>query len=158
MAYKHVLIYSTEGDLLGYAIKGDDSLKLQSTNIWKEGEEQSLTEQLGRLNESVELSTQWPDADDPDVKAILNNPEFMPIEMHMADVVDDANSYFVYTEEPEFDLDGRPTGETIQGHLDEQASVVVTKPMLVPIRPSDAMERMKAACELVARSRAGLND
>lgn len=156
MAFRHVLIYSTEGNPLGYAIKEDGAIKLQSTNIWSEGEEEKLNEQLNRLNENVELHTAWPDAKDPDVVAILANPEFMPIEMHMAEVVDDDDSYYVYTQEPELDLDGQPTGETIQGHLDEVASVIVTKKMMVPVRPSDVMERTKAACELVARSRTGL--
>lgn len=156
MAYQAVLVYTTDGEPLGYSIKKSDAFKLQSTNIWTEDEIPKLNEQLGRLNESVELSSVWPDANDPEVKAVLANPSFMPIEMHLEDVVDDDNSWFVYTQEPEYDINGDPTGENVDGELDQEASVIKTKKMMVPVRPSEVMERTKAACEQVARARAGL--
>lgn len=145
--YQPVLVYDQEGNFIGHAIKSTSALKLQSTNIYLEGEQEDLNAQLARLNESVSLKAVWPNPRDPEVIALLDDPKFMPIEYVEEDVVDDENSYYVYDKEPDPE-----TGEL--GVINREASVIAYKTMMVPARPSDAMERQKGACEAVAKRRA----
>lgn len=153
--YQAVAIYDLQkGDFIGYTIKEQNAQKLQTTNLYTESESADLETQLSRLNDSSAVLAAWPDARDPDVVKVLEDPNFMPIEMIEDDMVDEENSYYVYTQVPEIDESGAPTGRTTEGEIDKTASVIVTKRMKVPARPSDVMERTKAACEVVARRRA----
>ena len=145
MAYHHVAVFSLEGDFIGYAIREESAMKLQSINLYREDEGEVLTQRLAELNDSQTVLAAWPDARDPDVEALVNDPTFEPIEMTEAEVVDTDNSYLVY----EKDADGVETFE-----IDKEASVVRYKIAKVPVRPSDFMERTKKACEVVARRRA----
>jgi hypothetical protein len=158
--YIIVAIYDTDANFLGYTIKDADPaiVKLQSTNLWLESEIDKLQEQLNRLNQAVDLRLYWPNPKDPEVLAILANPDFMPIEYIEMEMVDDEHSYYVWVQEPEYDpATGEPTGRMVDGSvLDEQASVIRYKMGIVPARPSDELYRIKGACELVARQRAGL--
>ena len=156
MAYSAVVVYTLDGTFLGYAIKNDASPKMSSPNLYTEDEKDKLDERLSGLNENLDLSAVWPDARDPEVQSILADASFRPLEMIEDEVVDDENSYYVYEQEPELDVaTGAPTGRMINGTLNREASVLAYKRMMVPARPSDVMERTKAACEIVARKRAG---
>src|ERR1035437_4367821 len=158
MQYESVAIYTLGGDFVGYSIlKGLGTInKLQSVNIWSEEEMPKLTEQLGRLNGDVALRAHWPRQDDPEVLALLNDPNFMPLETEVVDVVDDGNSYYAYTQVLEVDALGKQTGRIIDGDLDREASVLAYKKAVVPVRPIDAQIRTKKAHEIVAQRRAGL--
>lgn len=150
MIYAQVAVYDMEANFVGYAIHKQGLLKLQSGNLWAEEERPALQEQLDRLNGDVKIRRQWPRSDDPEVQALLNDPTWMPLETHVTDVIDDENSYYVWTEADE---NGKPTQAS---ELDEQASVIAYKKARVPVRPVDAQVRTKAAHETVARRRAGL--
>src|ERR1039458_9459768 len=64
MPYTHVLIYTPEGECLGYGIrKPAPALQLKSVNIWTEEEQGDVQEQLNRLNADVSLRTHWPKLD-----------------------------------------------------------------------------------------------
>lgn len=153
--YIHVLLYTHEGDFIGYAIRKEGG-KLQSTNIWTEAEVSALNEQLGRLNQDVSLKQFWPHPNDPEVLEILGREDFEPLEMEKANVVDESQSYYVWEQVKEVDRFGNATGRMVDGeNYDEAASVIVTKEAMVPKRPSDVMLRIKHACEIVARERAG---
>jgi hypothetical protein len=171
MAYGEVAIYSLAGDFLGYTIKSDaidpgtgqPVKKLQTTNLYLEGEEDKLKEQLERLNQDVDLRLHWPNPKDPEVMQLLNDPDFIPLEYELREVVDDETSYYVWKLEPEVSEEtgqyvidpttGQP--HMIQGtELDEMSSVVRYKQAYVPKRPTDVMWRIKLACEKVARQRA----
>jgi hypothetical protein len=143
--YRHVAVFELEGDFLGYAIRDDKALKLQSTNLYSEDEGPELADRLRELNESQAVTAVWPDARDPEVQALVNDPEFEPIEYVEDDVVDEDNSFLVYLKDP----DGEDTLD-----IDREASVLVYKKVRVPARPSDYFERTKKACEVVARRRA----
>lgn len=140
--YEQVFIYDSDGNFIGYSIKDPNARKLQTTNIYLGSEEKDLYEQLDRLNNKQQIMSNWPDAKDPDVVALLNDPNFSPIEMIETDVVDDDNSYYVYVK------DGN--GEDV---IDQQASVLSYKKMMVPARPTDVMQRVKLACEEIAKRR-----
>lgn len=156
MPYRPVAIYSLDGTFLGYGVKDDAAVKLQSNNLYLETEQDKLSEQLERLNESQDLTSVWPDSREPEVQRILADETFKPIEMALDTVVDDDNSFYVYEQEPEYDIvTGEPTGKMLDGALNREASVLRYKEIMVPVRPSDVMERTKAACEVVARARAG---
>src|ERR1044072_4802472 len=95
MSYEAVQIHDLEGKFVGYTIKKTGLPKLQSSNIWVEGEEDDLREQLGRLLADVDIKQSWPSAKDPEVVALLNDLEFHPIEFEQVDVVDDEASTYI---------------------------------------------------------------
>lgn len=142
------LVYNADGDFSGYSIlKGN---KLASTNLWSEGDLADLQAQVARLNESVNIKQYWPNTRDPEVQALLNDPNFMPYDTVMERVVDDANSYLVYDETQETE-NGAPV-------LDLERSVLAYKDKEVAKNPTEVSVRFKRAHEIVARRRAGLDD
>lgn len=157
MSYLPVAVYSMDGDFLGYAIKGEQ-FKLQSTNLYRENEGDALQQRLNDLNEDVDLRLYWPNPKDPEVLEILAHPEWMPIQYKMAEVVDDEHSTYVWEQVEEVYPDtGVPTGRWVDGeNLDRNRSTIRHKWAQVPVNPTDEMLRIKAACEAVARRRAGL--
>lgn len=155
-------VFDLDGNFFGYVIKdaAPNIFKLQSTNIYQELEYPQAEQRIAALNQDIDIRSYWPNPKDPTVLAVLADPNFMPIEYEMKNMVDDENSYYVWVQEPEYDHEtGLPTGRTVNGsELDEMASVIRYKMGRVPKRPSDEMYRIKAACELIARERAGLVD
>ena len=151
-----VAIYNyTDSAFIGYGIKDEKADKLQSTNIWREGEEDKLNERLAALNAEIDLNKHWPHPQDPEVVALLDDPTFMPIEYIEAEVIDDEASTYVWKKEAETDEHGDFTGRLVDGsELDEGASTIIYKIGKVPKRPTDVMWRIKAASEQVARRRA----
>ena len=146
MAYRHVAVFELDGTFIGYAVREESANKLQSTHLYSEEEGEGLAKRIAALNDSQTVTQAWPDARDPDVLALVNDPSFEPIEYADEEVVDADNSYLVYLK----DADGEDTFE-----IDKEASVVKYKIAKVPVRPSDVMARTKKACEVVARRRAG---
>jgi hypothetical protein len=134
-----------DGQFLGYSIKQDRVNRLQSTHLYAEAEEQELAKRLQELNEKQAITSVWPDARDPEVQALVNDPSFEPIEMTEEEVMDTENSYIVYLK----DAEGEDTFD-----IDQEASVLKYKTAKVPLRPSDYMKRTKTACETIARQRA----
>jgi hypothetical protein len=143
--YKHVAVFELDGQFLGYAVKEANNRTLQSTHLYAEEEGEDLAKRIAELNESQNVLAVWPDARDPDVQRLVNDPSFEPIEMTDEEVVDEDNSYIAYLK----DADGEDTFE-----IDAEASVLAYKTAKVPARPSDVMARTKKACEVVARQRA----
>lgn len=143
--YRHVAVFELDGTFVGYAVKEDKNLKLQSTHLYAEEEGEDLTKRLAELNESQNVLAVWPDARDPEVQELVNDPAFEPIEMTEDEVIDEENSYIVYLK----DAEGEDTFE-----IDQEASVLRYKVARIPARPSDVMARTKKACEAVARRRA----
>jgi hypothetical protein len=146
MAYNHVAVFELDGQFLGYAVKEANNRTLQSTHLYAEEEGEDLAKRIAELNESQSILCVWPDARDPEVQALVNDPSFEPIEMSEEEVVDNDNSYIIYLK----DAEGQDTFE-----IDQEASVLKYKIAKVPVRPSDVMARTKSACEVVARRRAG---
>lgn len=142
--YRHVAVFELDGTFIGYTIKEANNRTLQSTHLYSEEEGEDLTKRIAELNESQTVLAAWPDARDPEVQALVNNPSFEPIEMTEEEVIDEDNGYIVYLKNAE----GEETFE-----IDQEASVLKHKIAKVPVRPSDAMARTKKACEVVARRR-----
>lgn len=142
--YGHVAVFELDGTFVGYAVKEENNRTLQSTHLYREDEGEALAKRVAELNESQRVLGTWPDARDPDVVALVNNPNFEPIEYVENEVIDMDKSYLVYLK----DADGEDTLE-----VDPEASVVVYRTAKVPARPSDYFERTKKACETVARQR-----
>lgn len=143
--YRHVAVFELDGTFLGYAVKEANNRTLQSTHLYAEEEGEDLAKRIAELNESQTVLAAWPDARDPEVQKLVNDPSFEPIEMTDEEVIDEDHSYIVYLK----DAEGEDTFE-----IDQDASVLKYKVVKVPVRPSDAMARTKKACEVVARSRA----
>jgi hypothetical protein len=143
--YRHVAVFTLAGDFLGFGIKEDGAQKLQSTHLYPEDTASAeLTARLAELNTDRSLQQVWPDARDPEVQALVNDPNFEPIEMVDEDVIDMDRSYIVYIKDPE-------GGDTLD--VDNKASVINYKKARIPARPSDFFTRTKKAQEQVARSR-----
>jgi len=142
--YRHVAVFELDGQFLGYTVMEQNALKLQSTNLYSEDEGEDLAKRLAALNDSQAVTSVWPDARDPEVQALVDDPSFEPIEMSDEEVVDNDNSYIVYLK----DAEGLDTFE-----IDREASVLKYKIAKVPMRPSDSMKRTKTAMETIARSR-----
>lgn len=155
MTFLPIALYSTDGEFVGWAIKDDGVAKLQSTNIWGEDEMDSLGNRLRELNEHHSIARFWPNPQDPDVVALINDVTFEPINYIEQEIVDEDRSNYVWQKVA---AQG-PEGEAIWidgPELDETASTIVYKTALVPERPTDQVQRIKKACEVVARQRAGL--
>lgn len=164
MSFEALLLYNTDSQFVGYVIKDPSVDKLQSTNIYGEHEIDKLNLRLEELNENVDLQRYWPHPQDPEVQQLLANREFCPIKYVDREVVDDENSFYVWEQVQEVDEHGNPVFDLVTGlpkmvqgeNIDEQASVIRFKIASVPEKPTDEMFRIKKACEVVARRRAGL--
>jgi hypothetical protein len=143
--YRHLAVFEMDGTFVGYVVKEANNRTLQSTHLYSEEEGEDLAKRIAELNESQNVLAAWPDARDPDVQCLVDDPAFEPIEMANEEVVDEENSYIVYLK----DADGEDTFE-----IDRDASVLKYKVIAVPVRSSDVMKRTKTACEVVARRRA----
>ena len=149
MAYQAVSIYTLDGQFLGYGLKQDGVDKLHNNNLWTDRPEDvaDLKAQLGRLNEAIDIRAYWPNVRDPEVEALLTNPEFEPLKLSAVEVVDEENSLFVWEEEP---------SDESPGKMDPDASIIAYKFVDAPA-PTDVQARVKKACEIVARQRAAVN-
>jgi hypothetical protein len=140
MPYSECLIYNTDGEFVGYGILKPDGNQLKSVNIWTDAETDDLNVQLGRLNADISIKASWPRIDDPDVLALIHNPEWEPIEMVEIIEVDEDNTHYVFNKETK--------------QIDKEATVFAYfPPRLGPVRPVEAVARTKKAQETVARQR-----
>jgi hypothetical protein len=146
MSYSAVVVYDLAGAFLGYSIKQDGVDKLLNNNLWSPDDQDDLKLQLKRLNDATDIRNFWPDVRDPEVQALLDDPEFQPLELSPVEVVDEENSVFIWIEEP--------SEENPFGKMDPDASIIVHKNEMAP-SPARVQERVKNACEIVARRRAG---
>lgn len=153
--YEAIALYTLQGAFVGYTIHDKTKSKLQTTNIYTEQEQDALARRLAEINESVEVKSAWPDPRDPEVVALLADPNFEPLEMAEAQVIDEDTSFLVWLQVPELDEWGNPIpGTSVDGpDVDMEASVIVYKQITAPKRPSDAVERTHHAQEIVARRR-----
>lgn len=145
-----VLIYDIKGTFRGYTILNAN--KLASTNLWPDAELKDLQMQIDRLNEGTNIKQFWPNTRDPEVQALLNDPNFMPYETTTEQAVDEENSYYVWDRVTQ---DGQPAPGA---SIDHNASVIAYKAIQVPVRPEEVTIRFKRAHEIVARRRAGLDE
>lgn len=142
------LVYDQKGNFRGYTILKFN--KLGSTNLWPEGEIEDLKQQIARLNDDSNIKQFWPNTRDPDVQALLNDPNFLPYDTVDEQVMDDANSYLVYDESTRTEYDS-PV-------IDMAKSVLAYKTVKVPVNSAEVQIRFKRAHEIVARRRAGLDE
>lgn len=150
MSYEAVSVYDLDGEFLGYAVKSSGVDKLHNNNLWTESPEDiiDLKDQLARLNDATSIRDFWPDVRDPEVTALTDDPEWEPLTYSAVEVEDLENSVLIWEEEPD-DEAGTP------GILDRDASIIATKFVDAPA-PAHVQARIKKACEIVARRRAGV--
>lgn len=147
MSFEAVQVHDLDGKFLGYAIKKEGAVLLHSLNIWTESPEeiQDLQEQLSRLNDQRAVLAFWPDVRDPEVQELLDDKSWEPLPLSPQQIVDEDKSIFAWIEPP--------SEENPYGRMDEENSIIVHKTVMVPA-PTDVQQRVKKACELVARRRA----
>jgi hypothetical protein len=134
--FEAVYLYDRTNQFVGAAIKKAGVLKLDSVNIWTQEEAADFKKALDDLNDESEIRAFWPDAHDPEVGELVENPAWEPLELHEEDVPDWDNSDIV---EDEYGID-----------VDE--STIVYKKAMVP-DPTEAQQRYYKAQEIVARRR-----
>jgi hypothetical protein len=140
MSYEAVYLYNNRNEFVGAAIKKSDAPKLQSVNIWSSSDEdiEDFRTTLAKLNDEQHLRQFWPDAHDPEVGNLVEDPEWEPLELHEEQVPDWEASTIV---DDEF------------GGVDQEKSTIVFKKAWVP-DPTEAQNRYYKAQEIVARRRA----
>lgn len=151
--YQNVLIYKPDGVFVGNAILDSQTNKLQATHVYREDEDQDLYQRISDLNVQQNLTHYWPHPQDPEVKKLVDDPDFMPLEYVATEVIDDERSTVVFHKV----ADPENEGAWIDGEPDYDASALAYKTVMIPARPTDSMLRIKAACEQVARERARLS-
>lgn len=139
MSYEAVYLYNNRNEFVGVAIKKVDAPKLQSVNIWRQTDEEieEFKKTLAGLNDENKLRKFWPDAHDPEVGRLVENPDWEPLELHEEDVPDWERSTIV---DDEF------------GGIDAEQSTIVYMKAGVP-DPTEAQNRYHKAQEVVARAR-----
>lgn len=150
--YEQVFIYGSDGGFRGYAIKKLDVPKLDSVNIWAEGEEAQVKEALDKLNNENLLRQFWPDFADPDVLTLVEDPDWESLELEEVDTIDHEKSTLVPIYESYIDeFGGRQSRDT--GEVDWAKSTIVFKKVMAP-NAQKAQARVFKAMEQVARQRA----
>lgn len=146
--YIALALHDLDGDFIAFTIgKVDENvLVLHTTNMWTEEDSADLTEQIDRLNDQTSVLAYYPDARDPEVQALLDDPTWQPVDRIPTEVPDNDKSVFIYTDPPR-EEDGFP------GSIDEDNSIIIMKTVMIP-SPADTLRRVKDACEIVARKRA----
>lgn len=94
MSYLIAKIATLDDEELGYVVVKEGTAKLEDSNIWVEGE--GIEEHVAKLNDLVLLKQHWPDARDPEVTALVNDPEFEPLVYTEQEVYDDATEEYAY--------------------------------------------------------------
>jgi hypothetical protein len=154
MPYVALAAYDLDGNFVGYIPHAEGTLKIDGSNLYAEDETDKLRNRLEELNSGATIKAHWPDARDPEVVAMLEDPNFLPIETTRERIVDDENSiYFWYQPDG---TSGPEPPDVNNPQVDEEASIIVWKEADVPKRPSDVIARVRKASEIVARKRAGL--
>lgn len=165
MSFEALYVYNDKSQFIGYVLKDPQVPdRLQSNLLYRENEVEKLNKRLAELNEDVDLKQHWPHPQDPAVRQLLADPTFCPINYVEREVVDDDASFYVWEQVQDVDERGNPKFDLITGkpvmvqgeNIDRDASVIRYKLAKVPEKPTDEVFRIKKACEVVARQRAGL--
>lgn len=148
----------------GYVIKKVGLPKLESVNIYTPEEYDEACAQVNYLNEITTLREFWPAPTDPEVEALIDDPEFEPVQYDAVEVPDMDNSDLVYDTKPgarigtdeqgnpvfgpdevKYDEEGKPT-------VNYRLSTITYKVEQTP-RLTDTRSRIDTACEMIARKR-----
>ncbi len=165
MEFELVAVATQDGLVIGYAIKKVGLPKLESVNLYTPEEIGEAREFMRDLNDRAALREFWPMPNDPEVQALISNPEFDPIEYDEVDVIDMENSKLVYDMKPgppqldphtgvveSFASDEVKYDEVGQPIINWMASEVAYKKELQPKR-TQGKSRIEVASERVARAR-----
>lgn len=94
MTYVIAKIATLDDEDLGYVVVKEGTAKLEDSNIWLEGE--GIEEHVAKLNDLVLLKEHWPDARNPEVQELVNNPEFEPLVFTEQEVYDENSGEKAY--------------------------------------------------------------
>ena len=153
MEYQPVMVYDGEGEFLGYAIHLTNTNKLRVTHLYTEDETDQLTTDIERLNHGADMTAHWPASDDPELVALINDKDFMPIEYTEEEVLDDEAIQEMLESgelDPETDLKEDPVSGNIEWLKPEKLPKVLAK---VPTDPAAPAARMRKAAETIALRR-----
>ncbi len=138
--HKPAMIYKVENgkpQFVGYGVL--NGTKLTSLRIWENPAD--VEKIVKQHNESAILHEHWPYFEDPEVQALIKDPEWEPMEM---------------VEEQIPDMENSVLAEDEVGGVDWAESQVKYTTALVPKDPAAAQLRVHKAMETVARKRANL--
>ncbi len=78
-SYEIVKVSTLDGEPIGYAVWRVGTEKFEDTNLWTEKDSDALKAHVADQNHRVTLQEHWPDAKDPEVEELINDPEFEPL-------------------------------------------------------------------------------
>lgn len=81
-------VLTLDDEELGYVVVKEGTSKLEDSNLWLEGE--GIEDHVANLNELTLLREFWPDANDPAVQVLINDPAFEPLEYEVSTLIDAA--------------------------------------------------------------------
>lgn len=144
MEYELAVVATQNGLVIGYAIKKTGLPKFESVNIYQPDEVGEARDDIRDLNKRAALREFWPTPDDLEVQALINDPDFCPVEYDEVDTIDMENSTLVYDEVPSLETGG-PS-------INWPASEVVYKKEFQPKRTQEK-SRIELASQHVAHAR-----
>lgn len=76
--YEIVELLDAAENTVGYAIRKEGTLKLDSLNIYAPEEYDKLLVEVKNRRERALLTQHWPDPNEPEVQALVEDPNFDP--------------------------------------------------------------------------------
>lgn len=144
MTFIPLALADSDNHRQGFVIYRAGASKLHETSIYTADE---VKARVAELNRDEALREVWPDANDPEVLALVNDPDFEPLEWIEEDVVADMDELVRLVDSGEVKLDPE-TQQVIEG-----GEKIRTEKDRVLKDPSQPMQRIRKATETIAERR-----
>lgn len=148
--YEVLKVTDIVGNGRGYVVRKIDSERLDSINIWTDLEE--VRDYVTDANNRAMLTQFWPDPADPDVTALVNDPDFAPLEFKEEEVIADYEELGRLVEAGEVRLEYDETTGEHKINPEDAAKVPTVKDKVL-VDQSQPIQRFHQACESVAWDR-----
>lgn len=126
MKYEAVYLHNRAGEFVGVAIHKVGTQKLHDTNIWTESQSnvEEFRATLERLNDENVLRQFWPNAMDPEVVELVENPDWEPLTLKKEAVIDYDASTIVFIKQPRWGWEFDSNAGAQIGFDDEKAEPI----------------------------------
>lgn len=137
---------------LGYVVLKEGTEKLADTNLWTEEQSDELREHVADLNRRIELKNHWPESRDPELLALIDDPDFEPLVYGEIEVVDEEETQRLVDTGVITPVKDYTTGSYVVADSDQH--LIPMRKERTLIDPSQPMERYRKAAEAIATKRA----
>lgn len=148
--FEILTVHNFDGDHQGYVVRKIGTEKLEDTNLWSELGE--VREHVTDANNLALLRQYWPNPNEPEVVALIEDPDFFPLEYEEVEDIADYEELGeqVQRNEVRLVLDEDTGAHSI--HPNDKHKVRTIKKQELK-DPSQPMQRFHKACEAVAQDR-----